>query len=171
MSTRTIPVMFLIIKKEQTYTYFKFNLQNTSKFGLSLTCYKHKGWFSLTPILELWVFNSPHAWNSHSSLKLTDYRSPFPSTFRPFSPWHDSPYLAKTYSSKLHDHTQTNHTQQDSSGRAIIPTQRPLPDNIQQSLETDTHAPGGIRIHNSSKRAAADPRLRTRGHWDRLRPN
>ena len=27
--------------------------------------------------------------------------------------------------------------------------------------------PGGIRTHNPSKRAAADPRLRPRGHWDR----
>jgi hypothetical protein len=27
--------------------------------------------------------------------------------------------------------------------------------------------PDGIRTHNSSKRAAADPRLRSRGHWDR----
>ena len=30
-------------------------------------------------------------------------------------------------------------------------------------------APGGIRTRNPSKRAAADPRLRQRGHWDRLR--
>ena len=29
--------------------------------------------------------------------------------------------------------------------------------------------PGGIRTRNSSKRAAADPRLRPHGHWDRLR--
>ena len=27
--------------------------------------------------------------------------------------------------------------------------------------------PGGIRTRNPSKRAAADPRLRPRGHWDR----
>ena len=27
--------------------------------------------------------------------------------------------------------------------------------------------PSGIRTHNPSKRAAADPRLRLRGHWDR----
>jgi hypothetical protein len=33
--------------------------------------------------------------------------------------------------------------------------------------ETDIHAPGGIRTLNPSKRAAADPRLRTCGHWDR----
>jgi len=35
------------------------------------------------------------------------------------------------------------------------------------SQETDIHAPGGIRTHNPSKRAAADTRLRQRGHWDR----
>jgi hypothetical protein len=27
--------------------------------------------------------------------------------------------------------------------------------------------PGGIRTHDSSKRAAEDPRLRQHGHWDR----
>jgi hypothetical protein len=48
----------------------------------------------------------------------------------------------------------------------ISPTQRPLPDNTQQSQETDIHAPGGIRTHDPSKRAAADPRLRPRSHWD-----
>ena len=47
-------------------------------------------------------------------------------------------------------------------------TQRPLPDNTQHSQQTDTHASGGIRTRNPSKRAAADPRLRPRGHWDRL---
>jgi hypothetical protein len=29
----------------------------------------------------------------------------------------------------------------------------------QQSQETDVHVPGGIRTHNPSKRAVADPRL------------
>jgi hypothetical protein len=40
-------------------------------------------------------------------------------------------------------------------------------DNTQHSQETNIHAPGGIRTHNPSQRAAADPRLRPRGHWDR----
>jgi hypothetical protein len=35
------------------------------------------------------------------------------------------------------------------------------------TLTTDRHAPGGIRNSNPSKQAAADPRLRQRGHWDR----
>jgi hypothetical protein len=34
--------------------------------------------------------------------------------------------------------------------------------------EKDIHVSGGIQTHNSSKRSAADPRLRPRGHWDRL---
>jgi len=33
--------------------------------------------------------------------------------------------------------------------------------------QTNIHAPGGIRARNPSKRAAADPRLRPRCHWDR----
>jgi len=32
------------------------------------------------------------------------------------------------------------------------------------SQETDIHAPGGIRIHNSSKRVVANPWLRRHGH-------
>jgi hypothetical protein len=37
----------------------------------------------------------------------------------------------------------------------------------QHSQQTDIHAPGGIRTRNPSKRAAADSRLRSGGHWDR----
>ena len=62
-------------------------------------------------------------------------------------------------------HTTTHHSR---PGRVISPSQRPLPDNTQHSQQTDIHAPGGIRTHNLSRRAAADLRLRPRGHWDRL---
>jgi len=68
--------------------------------------------------------------------------------------------------SRLHDHTQTFHTRQDSSGRVISSTQRPLPDNTQHSQETDIHAAGGIPTSNPSKWSAADQSLRPRGHWD-----
>ena len=50
----------------------------------------------------------------------------------------------------------------------ISPTQKPVPDNTQHSQEIDFHATGGIRTLNSSKRAATDPRLRPRGHWNRV---
>ena len=50
----------------------------------------------------------------------------------------------------------------------IGPSQRPLPDNTQRSQQTNIHAPGGIRTHNRSRRAAKDLRLRPRGYWDRL---
>jgi hypothetical protein len=37
----------------------------------------------------------------------------------------------------------------------------------QHSKQTNIHAPGGILTHDLSRRAAADLRLRSRGHWDR----
>ena len=46
-------------------------------------------------------------------------------------------------------------------------SQRPIPDNTQQTQVTDIHGLGGIRTRNPSLPAAADPRLRLRGHWDR----
>ena len=64
-------------------------------------------------------------------------------------------------------HTTTHHSRQDSSGRVISPSQRPLPDNTQHSQQTDIHAPGGIRTHVRSRRAAPDVRLRPHSHWDR----
>ena len=64
-------------------------------------------------------------------------------------------------------HTTTRYSQ-DSPGRVISSSQRSLPDNTRHSQQTNIHAPGGIRTHNFSKRAAEDLRLRPRGHWDRL---
>ena len=63
--------------------------------------------------------------------------------------------------------SQTHHTRKDSSERVISPLQRPLPDFTQHPQEPDIHAPGRIRTRNPRKRAAADPRLRPCGHWDR----
>ena len=62
--------------------------------------------------------------------------------------------------------SQARYTLQDSSGRVISPTQRPLPDNTQHSQETDIHALDEVRAHNPWKRAAADSRLRPSGHWN-----
>ena len=64
-------------------------------------------------------------------------------------------------------HSTTHHSRYDSSGRVISSSQRSLPDNTQHWQQTNIHAPGGIRTHNLSSRAAADLRLRPRGHWDR----
>jgi len=38
----------------------------------------------------------------------------------------------------------------------------------QHSQQTNNHAPGRILICCPSKRAAADPRRKTRGHWNWL---
>ena len=62
--------------------------------------------------------------------------------------------------------TTTHHSRKDFSGRVISSSQRPLPDNTQHSQQTNTPAPGGIRTHNLSRRAAVELRLRPRGHWD-----
>ena len=43
---------------------------------------------------------------------------------------------------------------------------RPLP-NTQHPQQTYIRVPGGIRTHNPSKQATADPRLRPRCHRDR----
>ena len=51
----------------------------------------------------------------------------------------------------------------------ISSLQRPLPDNTQQSQQTNIHAPGGIRTHDLRRQVAADLRLRPHGHWDRLK--
>jgi hypothetical protein len=64
-------------------------------------------------------------------------------------------------------HLDTYHSRQDSSGRGIGPSQRPLPDNT--NTVQDIHAPGGIRTHDPSKRSAADLRFRPHGHWDRCK--
>ena len=49
----------------------------------------------------------------------------------------------------------------------ISPSQRLLSDNPQNSQQRNFHAPGGIRTHDCSGRAAEDLRLRPRGYWDR----
>ena len=60
------------------------------------------------------------------------------------------------------------HIRDNSSGRVIRPSQRPLTAQHTTST-TDIHAPGGIRTRNPIKRASADLCLRGRGHWDRRR--
>ena len=70
-----------------------------------------------------------------------------------------SPQLANASSlSRLFDDTQ-KHYIQNSSGRVISPTHRPLPDNTQHSQQTRLRL-GGIRTRNTSKRAGADGGLR-----------
>jgi len=41
-------------------------------------------------------------------------------------------------------HTTTQHSRQDSSGRVISSSQRPLPDKTQHSQQTNIHAPVGF---------------------------
>jgi hypothetical protein len=48
-------------------------------------------------------------------------------------------------------HTTTQHSREDSSGRVISSSQRPLPDNTRHSQQTNIYAPGGIRTHDLSR--------------------
>ena len=79
------------------------------------------------------------------------------------------PHWAKASSfSRIYNHTQTRHTRYYSSGWVNSPVQRILTEK-HKTLTTDRiPCPGGIRTHNPSQQVAADPRLRPRGHWDRL---
>jgi hypothetical protein len=61
--------------------------------------------------------------------------------------------------------SRSHHTWWNSSGRVISSSQRPLPDNTQQSQETDIPASDGIQTRKPSKRTVADPRLRPPGRW------
>ena len=52
--------------------------------------------------------------------------------------------MSYIYGAPIHDvsrsHTTTHHSRQDSSGRVISSSQRPLPDNTRHSQQTDIHA-------------------------------
>jgi len=76
--------------------------------------------------------------------------------------WRNSTSGAKASSLPIHhDYTQLG------TSRSVGPLwMRDQPDNTTLS-GTVIHISSGIRTRNSSKGAAADPRLRPRGHWDR----
>ena len=86
----------------------------------------------------------------------------------------DSPPSPMGHGLLIHEVSRSHATHQsreESSGRVISLSQRPLPYNTQHLQQTNIHAPGGIRNHNLSRRATADLRLRPRGHCDRLSYN
>ena len=61
---------------------------------------------------------------------------------------------------RFRDHIRTRHTVYESPVRVIGQSQKPLPDNIKHSLETNIHA-----IRNPWKRGPKDPHIGRRGHW------
>jgi hypothetical protein len=64
-------------------------------------------------------------------------------------------------------HSTTHYSRYDSSVGVIGPTQWSVPDNTKHSKETEIQASGKILSRSPSKRAAAHPRLRLHGRWDR----
>ena len=84
--------------------------------------------------------------------------------------WRYSPtrVMTSSFLMRFLDHTKRRTT----VGRTPLdewssPPQRPLPENTQHSQQTNTYAPGRIRTHNLSRRAAANLRFRPHGHWYR----
>ena len=75
----------------------------------------------------------------------------------------DSPSGSKLrYLRVSRDHIQTHYIREDSSGRVIGPSQKPLRDKTRDPQEKNFHATGGNRTRNPKKREEADPRLRPR---------
>jgi len=64
-----------------------------------------------------------------------------------------------------------DHTQRTTIGRTPLDEWSTSPRDLclttHNSHQTNIHAPGEIRTHNLSRRAAADLRLRPRAHWER----
>lgn len=68
--------------------------------------------------------------------------------------------------------TSRSHSEARHSAGLLWTSNRPgaeAADNTHQSQETDIGDADGIRTHNPSQRAAADPRFRSHGHWHRYR--
>ena len=94
------------------------------------------------------------------------------------SPWHKSPHWARTSSLSRLYVTLRRTTLRRTTLRRTTLSRTPLDEwsarhrdhyltNTLHWHKTDVHPPGGIRTHSPSRRAAADPRLRPHGHWDR----
>ena len=83
--------------------------------------------------------------------------------------WRNSPHWAKVYSFTRFLH----HTNDAPQSVGLLWTSDQLVaetstwQHSQHSQQTNIHAPAGIRTNDLSRRAAAEPRLRPRGHWGR----
>jgi hypothetical protein len=88
-----------------------------------------------------------------------------------FPPWRCGPTRAMassflTFLDHIKRHTTVGRTPLDkwSNRRRVLY----MTTHNTNNRQTDIHVPGGIRNHNLSRRASADPRITSCGHWDRL---
>ena len=89
--------------------------------------------------------------NLHSGYILQRVHNYFPDLKkRPFFPHSATTPIGLSLLFVEASRSQVQHIRQDSSGRVISPTQRPLPDNTQHSQGTDIHAPAGLEPAISS---------------------
>jgi hypothetical protein len=84
--------------------------------------------------------------------------------------WRNSPPSGATASSltRFLDHTRRHTTVGRTPLDEWSAENRDLYLTKHNTQQTNVHAPLGIRTHNPSRRAVANPRLRSRGHWDQL---
>ena len=85
--------------------------------------------------------------------------------------WRNNPQWARaSLFTRFLDHTQRRTTVGRTPLEEWSARRRDLYRTTHNTHNRQTSMPaGGIRTHNLSRRAAADPRLRPRGHWDRPR--
>ena len=103
-----------------------------------------------------WIIN--HTFKAKSMLQISAFFSFLGATAPP-------PQGARAFSfMRFLDHTQRRSTVDKTPLNEWSPQHAA---NTQHSQQTNIHAPGGIRTHDLSRRAATDLRLRPRGHWDR----
>jgi hypothetical protein len=84
--------------------------------------------------------------------------------------WHDSPPSQVGQGLLIQEVSRSRNDAPQSIGLLCTSDQPVAETSTWQhtTLTTDKHpCPGGIQTHNLSRRAAADLRLRRRGHWDR----
>jgi len=95
-------------------------------------------------------------------------RNIFKNIFLPPPPWPNSSHWPMTSSLlRFLYHTQRHATVGRTSMDECSARRRDPYLTTQHSQQTDRRTPCGIRTRNASERAAADPRLRPRGHRDR----
>ena len=148
--------LYPILKLRHCYysVFLWFGLIFSFLFGQEL-CYNSGSYCTVYIYIYIYIYISQR----HSKKKKYIYI---------FLLWRCDPTRAMASSFLMFlDHTQRRTT----VGRTTLDEwsvrRRDLYLTTQHSQQTKIHAPGGIRTHNLSGRAAADLRLRPRGHWDR----
>jgi hypothetical protein len=123
------------------YFQYKFEIRKNDclkKEGFDLIAYCHKQSKDISLLTATWPQNykvNAISRSKYLSIWLKITRATWRNSSIPHFPWCNSSWWTTVSAvPKLHDHTQTHHTLQESFRRVIRPTQRPLPDNIKHPM-------------------------------------